>query len=107
MIKTSSLTPNEKKIIINKGTEACYTSIIEQTLRDGTYLCRNCGIGLFSARNKFNSGTGWPSFDQGLDNKIKTTKDADNIRIEALCSRCNAHLGGLSVNLRFFRKCLR
>ena len=93
MIKISSLTPKEKEIIIHKGTEACYTTSFDRILIDGTYLCRNCGIGLFSSKDQFHSGTGWPSFDQELDNNIKTSKDLDNIRTEVLCKRCDAHLG--------------
>ena len=93
MIKISSLTPKEKEIVIHKGTEACYTTSFDRMLADGTYLCRNCGIGLFSNKNQFNSGTGWPSFDQELSNNIKTSKDLDNIRTEVLCKKCNAHLG--------------
>ena len=56
MIKISSLTPKEKEIVIHKGTEACYTTSFDRMLVDGTYLCRNCGIGLFSNKNQFNSG---------------------------------------------------
>ena len=93
MIKISSLTLKEKEIIIHKGTEACYTTSFNKMLVDGTYLCRNCGIGLFDSKNQFNSGAGWPSFDQELDNNIKTSKDLDNIRTEILCKRCDAHLG--------------
>lgn len=93
MIKTNSLTPEEKKIIIDKGTEACDTNPFDSSSTNGTYLCRNCGIGLFSSKSKFNSGTGWPSFDQGFKNNIKTSKDSDNIRTEVLCNRCDAHLG--------------
>ena len=93
MIKTNSLTPEEKEIIIDKGTEACDTSHFYASSTNGTYLCRNCGIGLFSSNNKFNSGTGWPSFDQAFKNNVKNAKDSDNIRTEVLCNRCNAHLG--------------
>jgi len=68
MIKTSSLTTEEKKIIIHKGTETCYTATSDQIEKDGAYLCRNCGIGLFSSKDKFYSGTAWPRFDRELDN---------------------------------------
>ncbi len=101
MIKTSSLTTEEKKIIIHKGTETCYTATSDQIEKDGAYLCRNCGIGLFSSKDKFYSGTGWPSFDRELDNNIKTNKDLDNIRTEVLCKRCDAHLGHVFFGKEF------
>ncbi len=93
MIKTASLTPEEKEIIINKGTEHCDTRPNNKLTIDETYLCRNCGIALFNSKSKFNSGTGWPSFDQVLENRVKAITDSDNIRTEVLCNRCNAHLG--------------
>lgn len=101
MIKTNSLTPKEKEVIIHKGTEACYTASFDRVHKDGTYLCKNCGIGLFSSKDHFHSGTGWPSFEQELGKNIKKEKDLDNIRTEVLCKRCSSHLGHVFFGERF------
>ncbi|MBY0380147.1 MAG: bifunctional methionine sulfoxide reductase B/A protein [Burkholderiales bacterium] len=93
MIKTDSLTPLQYSVIINKSTEAPFTGEYTDNTIDGTYLCRNCGLALFEANNKFHSGCGWPSFDLELENTIKRIPDIDGRRTEILCNRCNAHLG--------------
>jgi peptide methionine sulfoxide reductase msrA/msrB len=93
MLKTTSLTQEVKEIVVNKGTEYCYSGIYDNFVIDGTYLCRNCGLALFSSKDKFHSGSGWPSFDREIKNNINKVTDLDNVRTELLCSRCNAHLG--------------
>lgn len=92
MFKTLSLTPKIKEIIIDKGTERPDLKCgIKQ--QEGSYLCRNCGIALFSSINKFNSLTGWPSFDLSYENNVKELLDKDQRRTEILCRHCDAHLG--------------
>ena len=93
MLKTTSLTPEVKEIVVNKGTEYCYSGIYDNFITDGTYLCRNCGLALFSSKDKFHSDSGWPSFDREIKNNINKVTDLDQVRTELLCSRCNAHLG--------------
>lgn len=56
-------------------------------------MCRNCGLALFSSKDKFHSYSGWPSFDREIKNNINKVTDLDQVRTELLCSRCNAHLG--------------
>ncbi|RUR07604.1 bifunctional methionine sulfoxide reductase B/A protein [Legionella sp. km772] len=91
--KTASLTPLEKKIIVEKATEYPHTGKYNHLATQGTYLCRRCGLALFRAHSQFSSGCGWPSFDDELPRAIKRLPDGDGQRTEILCTRCEAHLG--------------
>lgn len=93
MLKTASLVLKVKEIVINKGTEYCYSGIYHDLMLEGTYLCRNCGLALFRSQDKFHSGTGWPSFDCAINRSVDQIPDADKIRTELLCHRCQGHLG--------------
>lgn len=93
MLKTKSLTPQAKFIIIDKGTEYPVFDNCPNLSKEGTYLCRNCGGALFKHQYKFNSNCGWPSFDQELPRSVKKLLDKDNSRTEILCNKCSAHLG--------------
>ena len=90
------LTPEQYKILREKGTEAPFTGEYVDEKRPGTYKCSGCGQPLFSSETKYDSGTGWPSFYQPMDEEAVDT-EADNSmfmkRTEVLCSRCDAHLG--------------
>jgi peptide-methionine (R)-S-oxide reductase len=90
------LTPEQYDVVRNKGTEAPFTSELNDNKEAGTYVCVACGQPLFDSENKFESGTGWPSFDRPMDDE-KVDTEADNSflmrRTEVLCSRCDAHLG--------------
>jgi peptide-methionine (R)-S-oxide reductase len=92
------LTPEQYEIVRNKGTEPPFTGKYVDTKDDGTYACVACGNELFSSGTKFDSGTGWPSFFEPMENDAVVTK-ADNSlfmrRTEVLCARCGAHLGHL------------
>ena len=92
----AELTPEQYKIVREKGTEAPFTSELNDVKSPGTFKCVACGQPLFTSENKFDSGTGWPSFDRPLDETAVGT-EADNSfmmrRTEVLCSRCDAHLG--------------
>ena len=92
----NELTPEQFEIVRNKGTEAPFTSDLNDEKGQGTYKCVACGQPLFSSENKFDSGSGWPSFDQPMDDeKVETESDNSFMmrRTEVLCSRCDAHLG--------------
>jgi len=90
------LTPEEYKILREKGTEQAFTGKYYKHKEKGTYLCAACDTELFSSDTKFDSGTGWPSFYEALD-KTKITYKEDNSllmkRIEILCAKCDSHLG--------------
>ena len=92
----SELTPEQFRIARQKGTEPAFTGEYWDTKSPGTYVCVCCGQPLFSAETKFDSGTGWPSFYQPLEKSaIKTETDRSMFmaRTEAMCAKCDAHLG--------------
>lgn len=90
------LSPEQFHICRLKGTEPAFSGKYHDNHEKGTYSCAACGMELFSSDTKFDSGTGWPSFWQGIDNgRIGTTVDTSYgmTRTEVHCSRCNSHLG--------------
>jgi peptide-methionine (R)-S-oxide reductase len=90
------LTPEQYRITREKGTEMPFTGDYYENKREGTYRCVACGQPLFSSKDKFDSGTGWPSFTApvGEDNvAAETDKSHGMVRSEVLCSRCQSHLG--------------
>jgi peptide-methionine (R)-S-oxide reductase len=89
------LTPEEFKVLRKHGTERAGTSPLDKVYEEGTYVCTGCGQPLFTSDTKFNSGTGWPSFYQPLEEAIATTVDRTLFmtRTEVHCSRCGGHLG--------------
>jgi peptide-methionine (R)-S-oxide reductase len=91
------LTPEQYRVLREKGTEAPGSGEYVHENADGTYACAACGNPLFASDAKFDSGTGWPSFDQALPNSIETHADtADGMeRTEISCARCGSHLGHL------------
>ena len=90
------LTPEQYEVVRNKGTEAPFTSELNDVKDPGQFVCVACGQPLFDSEHKFDSGTGWPSFDRPTEGENVETA-ADNglfmKRTEVLCSRCDAHLG--------------
>ena len=90
------LTPEEYKVLREKGTEMAFTGKYYNHKDDGTYTCAGCDYELFSSETKFDSGTGWPSFFQAID-KDRIIEKKDNslgmVRTEILCARCESHLG--------------
>jgi peptide-methionine (R)-S-oxide reductase len=90
------LTPEEYRILREKGTEAPGSGELYHNKESGMYVCRACGAELFSSDAKYDSGSGWPSFWQAVD-PSKITKAVDEsfgmIRTEIMCARCGSHLG--------------
>ena len=94
----AKLTPEQRRILIDHGTERPFTGRYVDTKEDGTYTCAACGNELFSADTKFDSGTGWPSFFEPADNDAIETRPDNSLmmrRTEVLCARCGSHLGHL------------
>jgi peptide-methionine (R)-S-oxide reductase len=92
----SCLSPEQYRVMREKGTERAFTGKYWDTKARGTYHCAACGQPLFSSETKFDSGTGWPSFFAPLSgDAVATETDYAHgmVRTEALCSRCHAHLG--------------
>jgi peptide-methionine (R)-S-oxide reductase len=92
------LTDEEFQILRKKGTERPFTGKYVYNKEKGVYICAGCGNELFSSENKFDSGTGWPSFWDVISKgniELKNDYSIGMKRIEVLCSRCNGHLGHL------------
>ena len=90
------LTPEQYKVLREKGTERPFTGKFDEFFEPGTYYCAACGNPLFEAEAKYNSGCGWPAFTQAISNnkvKLQTDKSHGMIRTEVLCARCDSHLG--------------
>lgn len=93
--KIASLDKQTHEVTQNKGTEAAFTGKYWNMHDDGSYYCNVCGQKLFESGTKFDSGTGWPSFDQAIPGSIKLVPDHSHgmERTEVVCSNCGAHLG--------------
>lgn len=91
----NKLTEEQYRILREKGTEAPFSGKFLQEKGKGTFNCVACGNPLFSSSTKFDSGTGWPSFDDAIQGAVKFEKDDayGMNRTEVLCSTCGSHLG--------------
>ena len=92
------LTPEQYHVLREKGTEAPFTGKYVDNHESGMYECAACGHELFSSDTKFDSGTGWPSFDQPANREnveLQTDKSMFMERTEVVCKNCGAHLGHL------------
>lgn len=89
------LTPDQFYVLRKHGTERARTSPLDKEYDQGTYVCAACDLPLFSSETKFNSGTGWPSFNDPIAGAIDTTVDKSFFmtRVEVHCRRCGGHLG--------------
>lgn len=98
------LTPMEAEVILHKATEAPWTGKYERNEAAGTYLCRQCGVALYRSADKFDSGCGWPAFDDALPGMVRRIPDADGRRVEIVCNHCGAHLGHVFEGERLTEK---
>jgi len=89
----NKLTAEQQRIIIHKGTERPFSGKYNNHYEKGTYTCRRCGAELYESSSKFKSGCGWPSFDDQIEGAVKWQRDADGVRTEITCAKCDAHLG--------------
>ena len=91
----TNLSPEERKIIVDKGTEAPFTGEYNEFFEAGLFICRACKTPLYESNTKFNAGCGWPSFDDELEATVVRKEDfsAGRVRTEICCSKCDGHLG--------------
>ncbi|MBN2536415.1 MAG: peptide-methionine (R)-S-oxide reductase MsrB [Spirochaetales bacterium] len=90
------LTPEQYYVLRDKGTEQPFSGDLYKNKKQGIYYCAGCGNPLFHSNTKFDSGTGWPSFFETIDDsRIEKIKDTSHgmIRTEVACARCSGHLG--------------
>jgi peptide-methionine (R)-S-oxide reductase len=92
----AKLTPEERRVLLDHGTERPFCGTLLDNHMKGTYICRLCALPLFSSGEKFDSGTGWPSFFAPFDPEhVREIRDASYgmVRTEIRCARCDSHLG--------------
>ncbi|XP_073048051.1 peptide methionine sulfoxide reductase B5-like [Primulina eburnea] len=87
------LSPEQFRILREKGTEYPGTGIYDKFYEEGVYQCAGCGTALYKSTTKFNSGCGWPAFFEGLPGAINRYPDPDGRRVEITCAACGGHLG--------------
>jgi methionine-R-sulfoxide reductase len=89
----NTLTPDEERVIIHKGTERPFSGEYEEFDQVGTFICRRCNAPLYQSASKFDARCGWPSFDKTVPGSVRETLDADGRRVEITCANCGGHLG--------------
>lgn len=100
----NKLTPEEERIIVYKGTEYPFTGEYNKWKETGIFVCRRCETPLYKTSDKFDSGCGWPSFDDAFPDAVKQVPDADGRRVEIICNHCGGHLGHVFTGERFTPK---
>ncbi|ASS49659.1 MAG: methionine sulfoxide reductase B [Candidatus Fluviicola riflensis] len=100
----NKLTEDEERIIVHKGTEYPFTGEYNKWKETGVFVCRRCENPLYKSSDKFDSGCGWPSFDDTFPGAVKQVRDADGKRIEIVCGDCGGHLGHVFTGERFTAK---
>lgn len=106
-MKLNPLTPEEKHVIIDKGTEAPFSGEYDQKFDGGIYVCRQCETPLYRSEDKFDAGCGWPAFDAEIPGAVIRNPDPDGERTEIICATCNAHLGHVFLNEQMTPKNVR
>ena len=101
----NTLSEQEKQIILRKGTEMPFTGKFNENKEKGIYTCKQCNTALFKSDAKFDSGTGWPSFDDSVEGAVKELPDGG--RVEIVCANCDGHLGHVFRGERLTAKSTR
>ena len=97
----NTLTPEEERVILHKGTERPFSGEYEELNESGMYVCRRCNAPLYSSAHKFDARCGWPAFEKEVDGAVTRTVDADGRRTEITCTNCGGHLGHVFEGERF------
>lgn len=94
-MKNKNLTKEQQEVLFNKATEAPFTGALLHNAESGEYTCANCDAVLFDSKSKYDSGCGWPSFDEAIEGTVLYTEDTSHgmIRTEITCANCGGHLG--------------
>jgi len=100
----TALTAEEKRVMVDKGTEAPYSGKYYDLKETGTYVCKQCGNPLYKSSDKFSANCGWPSFDDEIAGAVIRIPDADGRRTEIVCAKCKGHLGHVFLNEGFTQK---
>lgn len=102
----NALTPEENHVIAEKGTERAFTGEYWNHKAAGTFICRRCNTPLYQSKDKFDSGCGWPSFDDEIPGAVLRHEDNSYgmRRVEIICANCKGHLGHVFEGERFTEK---
>lgn len=100
-IKHTALSPEERFVIEEKGTEPPFSGEYDDFFEYGTYVCKRCNAELYRSTNKFDAHCGWPAFDKEIQGAVTRLPDPDGMRIEIACARCDGHLGHVFIGERF------
>jgi methionine-R-sulfoxide reductase len=102
--REKQLTPEERRVIVEKGTERPFSGKYDDFYEAGTYVCKRCEAPLYSSKSKFDADCGWPSFDDEIQGAVERYPDLDGVRTEIVCANCGAHLGHVFEGERFTPK---
>ena len=95
------LSPTDKYIIENKGTEPPFSGKYDNFFEKGEYSCKKCGASLYLSSSKFDAHCGWPAFDSEVPGSVKCAPDPDGLRTEIECANCGGHLGHVFTGEQF------